>query len=1018
MIYYNISYTNGTLTISEKDLPVATAYPLWVGGEQVTEENATDVLNDGKVSFTPAEGENQATLTLNGANITTGYEDYNLRSGIYYTGQNALSIVLESGTENKIEGVDIGICTTSADLTVSGTGKITASGDLYGIYGGGTIKIEDGTITASSEGEEGIGIVSINVMINGGTITATNSKGIGIGATSNVTIKGCTVTANGIFGIAALGKVAIEGSTVTASANYSGILATSDVTIEGGIVEATGTDDDSYGIYSEENEITIKDGTVVAGGKTQGIYGPVKNAIAGTGWTDVAGTTGKADIAVSEDGQTLEDYKKVQFPAEYPLWVAGVEVTSANKDDVLEDGTVTFTPAEGENQATLTLNGANITTGYEDNDLISGIYYTGPDALNIVLESGTENNIEGVDIGIYPTSADLTISGTGKITASGVEHGIYGGGTIKIEEGEVTASETSDDFNAMEAGTIEISGGTVNVSAATGGDGIAADTVTINGGTVTATGDIGIVGKNVRIDGGTVNTSGQTAAILAYGNVTIEDGTVTASSEGGGIAVLNEVTIKGGTVTANGNYYGIIALNNVEIGGGTVTATGTDDDSYGIGSATVTIDSDSVVIAAGEGGAIYGPVKNAIAGTGWTDVEGTTGQTTIAANAEGQVLDYNKVHFPKVQAKITKVPKAKTLTYNGQEQQLVTAGEAEGGTMQYAIGKDATTAPTSGWSEAIPTGTKVGTYYVWYKVIGDEDHSGTEPACVTAKIVYPYIPPEDEDIKATVTFKVVNGSWDDGTATAKTLTLTGKKGDTLKLKAGDIPAVGNKPNEGYKAGSWDVEPDTKTAITKDTTYTYTYKKSTPEPEAWPFTDVKEQPGNWIYDAAKYVYDRGIMTGMGGTTLFNPAGVLSRGQFATIVYRMSGEEGKYKQIFPDVKESDWFGIPVAWCNATGVVTGYMNGLFGPGDDITREQLATMLYRYAEYFKYDVTEKADLSKYPDSGKVSSWAKEAMEWAVGSGIVQGKDGGKYLDPQGNASRAECATMVMRFMEKYVED
>lgn len=182
-----------------------------------------------------------------------------------------------------------------------------------------------------------------------------------------------------------------------------------------------------------------------------------------------------------------------------------------------------------------------------------------------------------------------------------------------------------------------------------------------------------------------------------------------------------------------------------------------------------------------------------------------------------------------------------------------------------------------------------------------------------------------------------------------------------------------------------------------------------------FTDIDPVPGDWIYDAAMYVYDKGIMTGMTPTT-FGPAEKLSPAQFATILYRMSGEAGEYKQIFPDVNEGDWFGIPVAWANQAGVITGYQNGYFGPGDDITREQLAVMLYRYEVYKGYDVSGKADLSKYPDAGSVSDWAVEAMEWAVGSGIITGKDGGKYLDPQGNASRAECATMIMRFMQKYV--
>ena len=186
-----------------------------------------------------------------------------------------------------------------------------------------------------------------------------------------------------------------------------------------------------------------------------------------------------------------------------------------------------------------------------------------------------------------------------------------------------------------------------------------------------------------------------------------------------------------------------------------------------------------------------------------------------------------------------------------------------------------------------------------------------------------------------------------------------------------------------------------------------------EKSDWLFRDIKEKSGDWVYDAAKYVYDHKIMTGM-SKDYFGAAETLSRAQFATIIYRMSGEEGQYKAVFPDVKESDWFGKPVSWANQAGVITGYKNGTFGPADNITREQLAVMLYRYAKYKEYDVSEKADLGKYPDSGQVSDWAADAMQWAVGGGIITGKNG-TYLDPAGNASRAECAAMVMRFLKKY---
>lgn len=154
------------------------------------------------------------------------------------------------------------------------------------------------------------------------------------------------------------------------------------------------------------------------------------------------------------------------------------------------------------------------------------------------------------------------------------------------------------------------------------------------------------------------------------------------------------------------------------------------------------------------------------------------------------------------------------LVYLGSAQALITAGTAVGGTMQYAVGESAAAAPASGWSAGIPSGTDAGIYHVWYKAVGDEYHHDSEPACVTVTI--------RGIISATVTFKVANGSWNDETTTDKIVTLTGCEGDTLKLTADQIPAVGSKPGTNCKAGSWDETPSTETAITAATTYTYTY----------------------------------------------------------------------------------------------------------------------------------------------------------------------------------------------------
>lgn len=186
-----------------------------------------------------------------------------------------------------------------------------------------------------------------------------------------------------------------------------------------------------------------------------------------------------------------------------------------------------------------------------------------------------------------------------------------------------------------------------------------------------------------------------------------------------------------------------------------------------------------------------------------------------------------------------------------------------------------------------------------------------------------------------------------------------------------------------------------------------------EPDKFPFVDVTEN--DWFYNEVKYAYETGIMTGLNDTT-FGPGESLARAQFAVIMYRMEGSQPiEYKPVFPDVTEGIWYADAVLWANSVGIVGGYSNGYFGPSDKINREQMAVMMYRYANMKRYDTTQRADLSKYVDADYVNSFSKDAMQWCVSQGIISGKDNGTRLDPQGNASRAECATIMKRFIEKY---
>lgn len=186
-------------------------------------------------------------------------------------------------------------------------------------------------------------------------------------------------------------------------------------------------------------------------------------------------------------------------------------------------------------------------------------------------------------------------------------------------------------------------------------------------------------------------------------------------------------------------------------------------------------------------------------------------------------------------------------------------------------------------------------------------------------------------------------------------------------------------------------------------------------EPMPFGDVS--PESWFYDSVEEVYYNGIMTGLDGTT-FGPTENLARAQFAVILHRlMDVPEVEYKAVFPDVKDGEWYTDAILWASENKIVTGYSDtGNFGPGDNINREQMAVMMYRFAKFLQEDVSQTADYSRFSDAGYVNEFAQEAMSWAVGMEIISGKDDGTRLDPQGNASRAECATIIMRFLEKYV--
>ena len=234
------------------------------------------------------------------------------------------------------------------------------------------------------------------------------------------------------------------------------------------------------------------------------------------------------------------------------------------------------------------------------------------------------------------------------------------------------------------------------------------------------------------------------------------------------------------------------------------------------------------------------------------------------------------------------------------------------------------------------------------------------------------------------------------------------------------------PDKGYKLDKLTVTDGSgKTVSTvkkSDTVYTFTmpasavkvgvsYVKATETPSETKFNDVSAN--DWFASAVDYVTGKGMMNGTADNT-FSPKANTTRGMVVTVLYRLENQPSTSAASFTDVASGAYYANAVAWANANGIVSGYGSGKFGPNDKVTREQLAAILYRYAQYKKYDVSvgEDTNILSYDDAQSISSYAIPAIQWACGAGVVTGKSGSK-LDPKGSATRAEVAAMLMRFCE-----
>ena len=368
-------------------------------------------------------------------------------------------------------------------------------------------------------------------------------------------------------------------------------------------------------------------------------------------------------------------------------------------------------------------------------------------------------------------------------------------------------------------------------------------------------------------------------------------------------------------------------------------------------------------------------------------------------------------YYPSLEAAQAAAQPGDTIT----EVNATTGGTKYTVTLDYADGEMANSlyTVTEGTKLTLPTPSRSGyTFEGWY------DGS--------SRMSSPYKVMKDVILTAEWDY---NGSSSSSGSTRYTVSVEDTDNGSVKVSPtraskGSTVTVTVKPDEGYELDELTVTDKNGESVklTDKGDGKYTFKmpasKVTVEAvftaakvEGLPFTDVTS--GDWFYDAVAYVYDKGMMEGTTDTT-FAPTMNLTRSMIAQVLYNLEERpEAPGAAGFPDVAADAWYADAVNWAAARGIVKGYDTGAFGPEDSVTREQLAAILYRYAQVKGYDTTRGGmAVREFSDSASISDWAQEAMAWAVNAQVLSGKGNG-VLDPQGTATRAEVAQMLMNFGE-----
>ena len=747
--------------------------------------------------------------------------------------------------------------------------------------------------------------------------------------------------------------------------------------------------------------------------------------ITGTGGIRVESTTGNASLSIkgsgsldvepkgSNSGITLCSSKNTN------LDIDGADVTASSP---AQYGVYLISSTDASSTSTIAVNNGSLTTGGNGN---VGIYYYWSGTSNAGTSSLTVSGNAVVDTRnsqIMAQNKETVVQvgagsdGNGGIVFNGKSGTVYGDVTLE-DDLEIASDETltiPDDSSLNSNGKLTNNG---KIIVDNGGklEG------TINGNQppmITAS------PVNQTVEEGSSAAFSVTASASEGEQLTYQwqQKTTDSESEWGDIsnATTASYTIEATTTSMNDYQYRcVVTANGVSVISAPATLT------VNAAATTITTQPSNVTVTEGEtatfsvtatGSNLTYQWQQSTDGSAWANISGATSSsyTTQAATMDMDgwqyrcvVTDGNSNGVTSQAATLTVT--AATVSVTGvsldKTELSLTVGGTE--TLTATVAPDNATDKTVTWTSSNPSVATVENGVVTAVAPGTavitattQDGNHTATCAVTVR---PDIPPANPNYRITV--EATQG----GTVTA----------DPTAAKAGTTVTLTPVPDRGYQVGSVAVTDrfGDAVAVTEQANGTYTFTMPNGQVTVTvtfaetplPFTDVTE--GDWFYDAVRYAYETGLMDGV-GDSLFAPNSETTRAQLVTILYRLEGEpEVSGTSGFTDVEADIWYTDAVAWAAQNGIVNGVSDTEFAPGDDITREQLAAILYRYAACQGYDVSQRADLSGFGDASSISGYAQEALSWAHAQGLVLGFEDGS-LRPQGTASRAQIAAVLMRFL------